>query len=96
MSIHSHGQRSCDKRASALRRTELPDLDHHWFGLQLRLNKVSELIHNSTHHTNLEMAKVSVYFQEIIDTVLHDSMLASEQTCCFNQLHLRLAVSNLT
>ncbi|GAB4818756.1 hypothetical protein N2152v2_005802 [Parachlorella kessleri] len=34
---------------------------------QLRLNKVSELIHNSTHHRNLEMAKVSVHFQEIID-----------------------------
>ena len=40
-----------------------------YFALQLRLNKVSELIHNSTHHLNLEMAKVSVYFQEIIDTV---------------------------
>lgn len=36
---------------------------------QLRLNKVSELIHNSTHHRDLEMAKVSVYFQEIIDVV---------------------------
>lgn len=38
---------------------------------QLRLNKVSELIHNSTHHRNLEMAKVSVFFQEIIDLVRH-------------------------
>lgn len=37
--------------------------------LQLRLNKVSELIHNSSKHRNLEMAKVSVHFQEIIDTV---------------------------
>jgi structural maintenance of chromosome 4 len=36
---------------------------------QLRLNKVSELIHNSTHHRDLEMAKVSVFFQEIIDLV---------------------------
>lgn len=35
---------------------------------QLRLNKVSELIHNSTHHRNVEMARVSVYFHEIIDT----------------------------
>ncbi|KAI8101201.1 hypothetical protein M9435_001309 [Picochlorum sp. BPE23] len=35
---------------------------------QLRLNKVSELIHNSTNHRNLEMARVSVYFHEIIDT----------------------------
>ena len=34
---------------------------------QLRLNKVSELIHNSTHHRNLEMARVSVFFHEIID-----------------------------
>lgn len=34
---------------------------------QLRLNKVSELIHNSTNHRDLEMAKVSVFFQEIID-----------------------------
>ena len=37
--------------------------------VQLRLNKVSELIHNSTNHKNLPMAKVCVYFQEIIDTV---------------------------
>ena len=36
---------------------------------QLRLNKVSELIHNSTHHRDLEQAKVSVYFQEIVDLV---------------------------
>eukprot|EP00897_Mesotaenium_endlicherianum_P001579 jgi/Mesen1/1449/ME000132S00395 len=34
---------------------------------QLRLNKVSELIHNSTHHQNLPMAQVTVYFEEIID-----------------------------
>jgi hypothetical protein len=36
---------------------------------QLRLSKVSELIHNSTHHQGLEMAKVSVHFQEIVDGV---------------------------
>lgn len=36
---------------------------------QLRLSKVSELIHNSTNHRNLEQARVSVYFQEIIDLV---------------------------
>jgi len=35
---------------------------------QLRLSKVSELIHNSTDHRNLESAQVSVYFHEIIDT----------------------------
>ncbi|KAK1259586.1 Structural maintenance of chromosomes protein 4 [Acorus gramineus] len=34
---------------------------------QMRLNKVSELIHNSTNHQNLESAGVSVHFQEIID-----------------------------
>ncbi|KAJ0984224.1 hypothetical protein J5N97_002580 [Dioscorea zingiberensis] len=34
---------------------------------QMRLNKVSELIHNSSNHQNLESAGVSVYFQEIID-----------------------------
>ena len=37
--------------------------------LQLRLNKVSELIHNSTHHQNVPMARVSVHFVEIIDKV---------------------------
>ncbi len=36
---------------------------------QLRLNKVSELIHNSTNHKNLAMARVIVHFQEILDTV---------------------------
>ncbi|CAA7406929.1 unnamed protein product [Spirodela intermedia] len=34
---------------------------------QMRLNKVSELIHNSTNHQNLASAGVSVHFQEIID-----------------------------
>ena len=34
---------------------------------QLRLNKVSELIHNSEHHQNLEYARVSVFFDEIVD-----------------------------
>lgn len=34
---------------------------------QMRLNKVSELIHNSSNHQNLEKASVSVHFQEIID-----------------------------
>lgn len=37
--------------------------------LQMRLNKVSELIHNSTNHQNLESAGVSVLFQEIVDLV---------------------------
>lgn len=36
---------------------------------QLRLNKVSELIHNSAGRQGIEHAQVSVHFQEIIDTV---------------------------
>lgn len=36
---------------------------------QMRLNKVSELIHNSTNHQNLDSAGVSVQFEEIIDMV---------------------------
>jgi structural maintenance of chromosome 4 len=36
---------------------------------QLRFNKVSELIHNSTHHRGLERACVTVHFQEIVDRV---------------------------
>jgi hypothetical protein len=35
--------------------------------VQLRFNKVSELIHNSTNFRNLDRATVTVYFQEIID-----------------------------
>ncbi|KAK6129250.1 hypothetical protein DH2020_036959 [Rehmannia glutinosa] len=34
---------------------------------QMRLNKVSELIHNSSNHQNLDSASVSVHFQEILD-----------------------------
>ncbi|MEW5307233.1 MAG: hypothetical protein WDW36_009641 [Sanguina aurantia] len=34
---------------------------------QMRFKKVSELIHKSSNHTNLQYAKVSVHFQEIID-----------------------------
>ena len=37
---------------------------------------MSELIHNSSNHRNLESARVSVHFTEIIDTVsLHDPPL---------------------
>lgn len=36
---------------------------------QLRFNKVSELIHNSQNHSNLEYARVTVHFQEILDQV---------------------------
>ncbi|RZB57976.1 Histone-lysine N-methyltransferase TRX1 isoform F, partial [Glycine soja] len=35
--------------------------------MEMRLNKVSELIHNSTNHQNLDSAGVSVHFQEIVD-----------------------------
>eukprot|EP00798_Chlamydomonas_sp_ICE-L_P016663 gene16663-22917_t len=34
---------------------------------QLRFNKVSELIHNSTNHKDLAFATVTVHFQEILD-----------------------------
>ncbi|PRQ28944.1 putative proteasome, subunit alpha/beta, P-loop containing nucleoside triphosphate hydrolase [Rosa chinensis] len=34
---------------------------------QMRLKKVSEFIHNSTNHQNLDSAQVSVHFQEIFD-----------------------------
>jgi len=33
---------------------------------QLRLNKVSELIHNSDHYTNLDSAKVTVHFYDVM------------------------------
>lgn len=56
--------------------------------LQLRLNKVSELIHNSTHHQNLEMARVSVHFQEILDTVRCPSMIC----CGFDHMWLHAAL----
>ena len=48
---------------------ELPNSPSVHISLQLRLNKVSELIHNSTHHKNLAMARVIVHFEEILDTV---------------------------
>ncbi|RQM28941.1 hypothetical protein B5M09_005239 [Aphanomyces astaci] len=35
---------------------------------KLRLSKVSELIHKSTNFQNLKEARVSVYFQDIVDT----------------------------
>lgn len=38
-------------------------------GLQLRLNKVSELIHNSAGRQNIEKASVMVHFQRILDRV---------------------------
>lgn len=37
--------------------------------LQLRLSKVSELIHNSTNHQNLDSASVMVHFARINDMV---------------------------
>jgi structural maintenance of chromosome 4 len=36
---------------------------------QLRQGKVSELLHFSENHQNIQSAKVSVYFHEIIDKV---------------------------
>ena len=37
--------------------------------MQLRLNKVSELIHNSAQHRNIQSATVSVFFEEIVEMV---------------------------
>ena len=36
---------------------------------KLRLNKISELIHNSNHGSNLKSAYVEIIFQQVIDTV---------------------------
>ncbi|GAX79886.1 hypothetical protein CEUSTIGMA_g7326.t1 [Chlamydomonas eustigma] len=53
---------------------------------QLRFNKISELIHNSSNHRNCETARVTVHFQEIIDmegqefTVVPDSQFSVSRT----------------
>lgn len=49
--------------------TKLTSLHNICLAVQLRFNKVSELIHNSTHHRNLDRACVTVHFQEIVDKV---------------------------
>lgn len=54
---------------------------------QMRLNKVSELIHNSTNHQNLDSAGVSVHFQEIVDLVFEFFLLGF---CCLEKLSLRM------
>lgn len=54
----------------------------------MRLNKVSELIHNSTNHQNLESAGVSVHFQEIIDMVLE--RINSIYIYIYKNFHFRL------
>jgi structural maintenance of chromosome 4 len=47
---------------------------------QLRQDKVSELLHFSENHQNIQSAKVSVYFHEIIDRVPpHTSHLFERQ-----------------
>ncbi|KAK9829009.1 hypothetical protein WJX72_003379 [[Myrmecia] bisecta] len=61
---------------------------------QLRLNKVSELIHNSTHHQNLEQAKVSVYFQEIIDTSDEGYEVVPNSQLCIARTAMRNNSSN--
>lgn len=47
--------------------------------LQLRFNKVSELIHNSTNFRNLDRATVTVYFQEIIDKASRENTGKQQQ-----------------
>jgi hypothetical protein len=56
-------------KAPAAHPTAATRLGHMLLMLQLRFNKVAELIHNSTNHRNLERACVTVHFQEIIDLV---------------------------
>ena len=53
---------------------------------QLRLNKVSELVHVSSEHPNVEMAKVTVYFQEIIDTSDDDYTVVPESTITVSRI----------
>ena len=50
--------------------------------LQLRLSKVSELIHNSTNHKDLDSASVMVHFVRIIDLVRHGSGHYKAATVC--------------
>ena len=57
------------KPATAARAHCPPPAREPYLRPQLRFNKVSELIHNSTNHRNLERACVTVHFQEIIDKV---------------------------
>jgi hypothetical protein len=60
----------------------------------MRLNKVSELIHNSTNHQNLDSAGVSVHFQEIVDLVrlfiyflsIHNAPLSTNTFCTARML----------
>ena len=44
---------------------------------QLRLNKVSELIHNSTDFRNLQYARVEVHFHEIVDSTTDEEAFQS-------------------
>lgn len=46
---------------------------------KLRLKKVSELVHRSARFPNLDMATVSVYFQEIIDTDEKDAKVTDNE-----------------
>ncbi|CEO95476.1 hypothetical protein PBRA_004202 [Plasmodiophora brassicae] len=59
---------------------------------QIRLKKVSELIHNSEHHRNLDSATVSVHFADIVDdpnsrddyTIVEGSRLVISRTAFRN------------
>ena len=44
---------------------------------QLRLNKVSELIHNSTDFRNLQYARVEVHFHELVDSTTDEEAFQS-------------------
>ena len=49
---------------------------------QLRLNKVSELIHKSEKHRNLDTAKVTVHFHEVVD--VDEDTYEEVPGSCFN------------
>lgn len=50
---------------------------------QLRLNKVSELIHKSANYPNLDYAKVEVHFQLIVDDEADDDNYEVVPNSCF-------------
>ncbi len=56
---------------------------------QLRFNKISELIHNSTNHRNCECARVTVFFQEVIDKVrMHGQCLVFKGPVILSSLRM--------
>lgn len=50
---------------------------------QMRLKKLPELIHKSDLYPDLDFAKVSVHFQEIIDYLVCATVWGSQESNCF-------------